>query len=104
MTHTRILLRLVITTVWLALLTAASYAGTLQNYDAEEYRIEARHANGEVAQKIIPGNASVPGLCSFDGCELRLTSTGQTISMGPNDHVVIMNGKMRVREPLFRSQ
>jgi hypothetical protein len=76
-------------------------AGTLQNYDSAQYRIAVTFSSGRFDHKIIPGQATVLGLCSFAGCQLAVVETGQVLRMGPEDSVIILNGRATIRRPPF---
>jgi hypothetical protein len=58
----------------------SAFAATLQNRDSQAYQVIE--------------NAQVD-IC-FNGCEMTLLSTGQTVRVNPNDAVVIDNGVMNV--------
>ena len=67
-------------------------AGTFENTDPNPYQYETI-INGVPTYGTLYGNSALYGFCD-EGCELILTSTGQTIQMKPDDHIVINNGVM----------
>ena len=68
-------------------------AGTFENTDPNPYQYETI-INGVPTYGTLYGNSALYGFCD-EGCELILTSTGQTIQMKPDDHIVINNGVMQ---------
>ena len=70
-------------------------AATLTNSDGQSYRVEA-NVEGQIYAVTILDGATI-ALCDY-GCELRLVNTGQTITVEPNDSIVIDNGVMSVGE------
>jgi len=82
--------------MWIAaLLTpSAALAATLQNTDSQSYQLEISPFDGPPSYYPIIQNAQVE-IC-FHGCKMTLVSTGQTVTVNPNDAVVIDSGVMRV--------
>jgi hypothetical protein len=77
------------------LLFNVAFAGTLENTDEGDYQYELIGTDGmPILNSIIYGESTLYGLCD-DGCQVRLINTGQTISMGPNDDIVIEDGVMK---------
>jgi hypothetical protein len=74
---------------------APVWAATLTNSDGQSYRVEA-NVDGQIYAVTILDGATI-SLCDY-GCELRLVTTGQTITVQPNDSVVIDNGVMSVSQ------
>ena len=70
-------------------------AATLTNNDGQSYRVEA-NVEGQIYAVTILDGATI-SLCDY-GCELRLTNTGQTITVQPNDSVAIDNGVLSVSQ------
>jgi hypothetical protein len=70
-------------------------AATLTNNDGESYRVEA-NVGGQIYAVTILDGATI-SLCDY-GCELRLVKTGQTITVQPNDSIVIDDGVMSVSQ------
>jgi hypothetical protein len=63
-------------------------AGTLENWDLDGYRYETFGPLGARLQSgVIYAESDLYGICDA-GCELRLVTTGQTIIMKPDDHVI----------------
>ena len=68
-------------------------AGTFENTDPNPYQYETI-INGVPTYGTLYGNSALYGFCD-EGCELILTSTGQTIQMKSDDHIVVNNGVMQ---------
>jgi hypothetical protein len=68
-------------------------AGTFENTDPNDYQYEVI-INGVPAYGVLYGNSALYGFCN-EGCVLKLTASGQTIQMEPDDHIVINNGTMQ---------
>ena len=75
------------------LLPTILQAGTFENTDPNPYQYETI-INGVPAYGTLYGNSALYGFCN-EGCVLKLTATGQTIDMKPDDHIVINNGVMQ---------
>ncbi len=69
-------------------------AATLQNTDGQSYVVEAR-VDGQVYRATILDGSTI-SLCDY-GCELILVKTGQSLTVEPNDSVVIDNGVLRIQ-------
>ena len=80
----------------LTLLTSVTvWAATLQNTDSQAYELQIQESGRPYgSQYRIIENAQVE-IC-FNGCEMTLLSTGQTVRVNPKDSVVIDNGVMKV--------
>jgi hypothetical protein len=74
-------------------LPATLEAGTFQNTDPDDYGYEAI-IDGIPTYGTLYGNSALYGFCN-NGCVLKLIDSGQTIQMGPNDHVVINDGTLQ---------
>ena len=73
-------------------------AGTLENWDLDGYRYETYGPLGaRLSSGVIYAESDLYGICDA-GCELRLVTTGQTITMKPDDHVVINHGVMKYKD------
>ena len=73
-------------------------AGTFENTDEGEYRFELIGFDGSpLANSTIYGESTLYGVCDA-GCRVRLLSTGQTITMNPDDDIVIEDGVMKRKE------
>jgi len=68
-------------------------AGTFENTDPDDYKYEAI-IHGVPTYGTLYGNSTLYGFCN-NGCVLKLIASGQTIQMGPNDHVVINDGTLQ---------
>jgi hypothetical protein len=77
------------------LLPTVLQAGTFENTDPNDYQYETI-IDGVPAYGTLYGNSALYGFCN-EGCVLKLTATGQTIQMGPDDHIVINNGTMQLQ-------
>jgi hypothetical protein len=74
---------------------AAGLAVTLQNTDSQPYELQIQESGLPYgSQYRVIENAQVE-IC-FNGCELTLLSTGQTVRIDPKDSIVIDNGVMNV--------
>jgi hypothetical protein len=83
--------------VWIAAFLApgAAWTATLQNTDSQGYNLQILETGRPyTSQFTIIENAQVE-IC-FNGCEITLLSTGQTVRVGPKDAFVIDNGVMKV--------
>ena len=85
--------------IFLTILTLAGpfavFAATLQNMDSQAYNLQIQEFGRPYgSQYQVIENAQVD-IC-FNGCEMTLLSTGQTVRVNPNDAVVIDNGVMNV--------
>jgi hypothetical protein len=78
----------------LVALAATVSAATLQNTDGQSYVVEAR-VDGQIYQATILDGSTI-SLCDY-GCELILVQTGQSLTVQPNDAVVIDNGVLRIQ-------
>jgi hypothetical protein len=73
----------------------AGLAATLQNTDSQPYDLQIQESGQPYSgQYQVIENAQVD-IC-FNGCEMTLLSTGQTVRVNPTDSVVIDNGVMNV--------
>jgi len=73
----------------------AGLAATLQNTDSQSYELQILEAGRPYGSEYrIIENAKVE-IC-FNGCEMTLLSTGQTVRVNPKDSVVIDTGAMNV--------
>lgn len=82
-------------TAFTLLASGASPAATLQNTDSQEYDLQLMEPGRPFSSPYrILSNAQVE-VC-FNGCEMTLLATGQTVRVKPNDAVMIDNGVMSV--------
>ena len=72
----------------------AAWAASLQNTDSQAYELVIGEPGRPIANYRIVENSQVE-IC-FLGCEMTLLSSGQTVSVGPKDTVVIDSGAMTV--------
>ena len=85
--------------IFLMILTLAGpfavFAATLQNTDSQAYNLQIQEFGRPYSSQYqVIENAQVD-IC-FNGCEMTLLSTGQTVRVNPKDSVVIDNGVMNV--------
>jgi hypothetical protein len=73
---------------------SAGVAATVQNTDQQRYQLELRPPGEPFRYYTIIENSQVE-IC-VHGCEMVLLGSGQTITVGPNDTVVIDSGVMSV--------
>jgi len=73
-------------------------AGVLENRDLDDYRYETFGPGGiPLTIGTIYSQSVESGVC-VDGCQLKLLGTGQTITMQPDDSIVINDGVMKRNE------
>jgi hypothetical protein len=73
----------------------AVFAATLQNTDSQEYELQILEVGWPYGSPFrIIAQAKVT-IC-YQGCEMTLLSTGQTVAVYPNDSVVINYSVMKV--------
>ena len=82
--------------IWIAVLLVHStaLAANFQNTDQQSYQLAIKPFDGPPSYYTIIENAQVE-IC-FQGCEMTLLNTGQTVTVNPNDTVVIDSGVMSV--------
>jgi hypothetical protein len=72
-----------------------AFAATLQNTDPQAYELQIQESGQPYSRHYrIIENAQVE-IC-FNGCEMTLMNTGQTVRVNPKDSVVIDSGAMNV--------
>jgi len=81
--------------VILSLFAAAAsvWSATLDNTDGHTYLVEVRDTV-QTYEGTIPDRSTV-ALCIYI-CQLTLPQTGQSLTVQPDDHVIIDGGVMRV--------
>lgn len=80
------------------LMPCVMQAGTLENWDLDGYRYETFGPLGaRLSSGVIYPESDLYGICDA-GCDVRLLNTGQTITMKPDDHVVINHGVMKYED------
>jgi hypothetical protein len=73
----------------------SAFAATLQNRDSQACNLQIQESGRPYSSQYqVIENAQVD-IC-FNGCEMTLLSTGQTVRVNPKDSVVIDNGVMNV--------
>jgi hypothetical protein len=79
-------------------LPAVGQAGVLENMDLDDYQYETSelgavpHTVGTIYAESVQFDFCV------EGCQLKLSKTGQTITMQPDDYIVINDGVMKRKE------
>jgi hypothetical protein len=79
----------------LMLVPAAGQAGVLENKDLDDYQYETSepgavpHTLGTIYAESVQSDFCV------EGCQLKLLKTGQSITMQPDDYIVISDGVMK---------
>lgn len=73
----------------------AVFAATLQNTDSQEYELQIQEPGRPYGSQYRVLEHSKVDLC-FYGCQMTILRTGQTVSVNPNDSVVITNLVMYV--------
>ena len=77
------------------LVLGVAWAASLQNTDSQAYELVITEPGRGYGSPYRIIEHSQVEMC-FLGCEMTLLSTGQTVSVGPQDTVVIDNGVMSV--------
>ena len=78
------------------LIPCIGFAGTFENWDSTNYEYRTS-GTGDVLGGMIHEQSTIYGFCN-QGCDLTLESTGQTITVGPNDTVIIENGVLKIKQ------
>jgi hypothetical protein len=73
----------------------AAHAGVLENEDLDDYRYETFWPGGSPLAAGVIYSQSVQGDFCVEGCILKLLKTGQTVTMQPDDYIVISDGVMK---------
>ena len=71
----------------------AVFAATVQNTDSQEYELQIQESGRPYGSQYRILENSKVDLC-FYGCVMTLLRTGQTVSVNPDDSVVISNRTM----------
>ncbi len=66
---------------------------TIENHDGQSYVVDVIDAGKMYRATILDG--STVALCTYT-CQLILPQTGQSLTVGPYDHVIIDDGVMTV--------
>jgi hypothetical protein len=77
------------------LMPCMATAGVLENTDLDDYRYETFGPGGMLLTSGTIYSQSVQSDICNDGCQLNLLKTGQTITMQPDDYIVINDGVMK---------
>lgn len=81
--------------IWVLAGPLGVFAATLQNTDSQEYELKIQESGRPYGSQYRILEHSKVDIC-FYGCEISLLRTGQTVSVNPNDSVVISNRVMYV--------
>jgi hypothetical protein len=82
----------------LALIPCVVQAGDLENMDLDDYQYETFGPGGiSLAGGTIYSESVQSNFC-VEGCILKLLKTGQTITMQPDDYIVISDGVMKRKD------
>lgn len=77
------------------LVSAPTFAASLQNTDSQSYELQILEFGRPYSSNYrVVENAQVE-IC-FNGCQMTLLKTGQTVTVNPKDSVVIDSGVMTV--------
>lgn len=77
------------------LVSVPTFAATLQNTDSQAYELQILEFGRPYSSNYrVIENAQVE-IC-FNGCQMTMLGTGQTVSVNPKDSVVIDSGVMNV--------
>ena len=72
---------------------------TLENQDFKSYKYKITSEGGNPSDNTVWENIDdncTMSICEFGRCELTLIETGQTITVGPGDKVVIYGGVSKI--------
>jgi hypothetical protein len=86
---------LLIPIVGLMFIPHVTHAGVLENADLDDYRYETFWPGGAPLAAGVIYSQSVQGDFCVEGCILKLLTAGQTITMQPDDYIVISDGVMK---------
>ena len=73
---------------------------TLENQDSKSYKYKITSEGGDPSDNIVWGNiddSCTIRICKFGSCEITLLETGQTITVGPEDRVIIYRGVLKIK-------
>jgi hypothetical protein len=79
------------------LMPCVIHAGTLENADLDDYRYQIAIDGIGLSTGVIYSQSTAYDICDT-GCQIRLLNTGQTITMNPDDRIVIDGGVMKCKE------
>ena len=92
---TKLLLILIVALMFIPYVT---HAGVLENADLDDYQYETFGPGGvPLAGGTIYSESVQSNFCA-EGCILKLLKTGQTITMQPDDYIVINDGVMKRKD------
>jgi len=80
------------------LVPAVVYAGVLENADLDDYQYETFGPGGVPLAGGTIYSESVQSNFCVEGCILKLLKTGQTVTMQPDDYIVINDGVMKRKD------
>jgi len=79
------------------LMPSVMQAGTLENTDLDDYRYQIVIDGIPLRTGVIYSQSTAYDICDT-GRQIRLPNTGQTITMNPDDRIVIDGGVMKYKE------
>ena len=82
----------------LMLIPCVAQAGVLENADLDDYQYETFDPGGMPPTGGTIYSESVQSNFCVEGCILKLSKTGQTITMQPDDYIVINDGVMKRKD------
>jgi hypothetical protein len=77
------------------LMPCGAQAGVLENMDLDDYQFQTFGPGGVPLAGGTIYSESVQSNFCVEGCILKLLKTGQTITMQPDDYIVINDGVMK---------
>ena len=79
----------------IALIPCVVQAGAIENMDLDDYQYQTFGPGGIPLTGGVIYSQSVQGDFCVEGCILKLLKTGQSITMQPDDTIVINDGVMK---------
>ena len=82
----------------LMFIPCVTHAGVLENGDLDDYQYQTFGPGGIALTGRVIYSQSVQGDFCVEGCILELLKTGQTITLQPDDYIVISDGVMKRKD------
>jgi len=82
----------------LIFIPCVTHAGVLENGDLDDYQYQTFGPGGIALTGGVIYSQSVQGDFCVEGCILKLLKTGQTITLQPDDYIVISDGVMKRKD------
>ena len=92
MKHTGVLILCIIMLIGLS---STAIAGIIVNRDSQKYELYLINSDGTKRKKLVSAK-STTNACS-NGCTIILIESGQQITFGPKDKIIIKNGVMNFK-------